>query len=255
MASCRTPAGPPPFDALTEDALRAGRQPQVDPVRPTRIGAFVAEMDFGTAPAVTRSLHETVERGRLGYLTPEAAADMARACAGWLAAPLRLGGAAGVDHAAGRRRRRAAGGHRALHAPGHPGRPPHAGLHAVPDGPGRAGPGADRGADGRAGRPDDLRPRRHRRRRSTRGARLLVHVNPHNPLGRVFDAEEQLALADVVDGRRRAGLLRRDPRAARPPGRRAPPVRLAVPGDRRGTPSRRRRRPRPGTCPASRPRS
>jgi len=26
----------------------------------------------------------------------------------------------------------------------------------------------------------------------------MVHVNPHNPLGRVFDVEEQLALADVV---------------------------------------------------------
>jgi cysteine-S-conjugate beta-lyase len=26
-----------------------------------------------------------------------------------------------------------------------------------------------------------------------------VHVNPHNPLGRVFTAEEQLALADVVE--------------------------------------------------------
>ena len=77
----------------------------------------------------------------------------------------------------------------------------------------------------------DLRPRRHRRRRSTRGARLLVHVNPHNPLGRVFDVEEQLALADVVDGRRRPGLLRRDPRAAGPPRRRAPALRLAVPGD------------------------
>jgi cystathionine beta-lyase len=32
-----------------------------------------------------------------------------------------------------------------------------------------------------------------------RGAGLVVHVNPHNPLGRVFSAEEQLALADVVD--------------------------------------------------------
>jgi cystathionine beta-lyase len=31
------------------------------------------------------------------------------------------------------------------------------------------------------------------------GARLLVHVNPHNPLGRVFTAEEQLALAEVVE--------------------------------------------------------
>jgi cystathionine beta-lyase len=32
-----------------------------------------------------------------------------------------------------------------------------------------------------------------------RGARLLVHVNPHNPTGRVFDVDEQLALADVVE--------------------------------------------------------
>jgi cystathionine beta-lyase len=31
------------------------------------------------------------------------------------------------------------------------------------------------------------------------GGRLLVHVNPHNPLGRVFTAEEQLAVADVVE--------------------------------------------------------
>ena len=31
-----------------------------------------------------------------------------------------------------------------------------------------------------------------------RGAGLFVHVNPHNPLGRVFDVEEQLALAEVV---------------------------------------------------------
>jgi cystathionine beta-lyase len=31
------------------------------------------------------------------------------------------------------------------------------------------------------------------------GAGLVVHVNPHNPLGRVFTAEEQLELAMVVD--------------------------------------------------------
>jgi cystathionine beta-lyase len=31
------------------------------------------------------------------------------------------------------------------------------------------------------------------------GGRLLVHVNPHNPLGRVFTEEEQLALAGVVE--------------------------------------------------------
>lgn len=32
-----------------------------------------------------------------------------------------------------------------------------------------------------------------------RGAGVVVHVNPHNPLGRVFTAEEQLSLTDVVD--------------------------------------------------------
>ena len=31
------------------------------------------------------------------------------------------------------------------------------------------------------------------------GGRLLVHCNPHNPLGRVFTTGEQLALADVVE--------------------------------------------------------
>jgi cystathionine beta-lyase len=31
------------------------------------------------------------------------------------------------------------------------------------------------------------------------GGRLLVHVNPHNPTGRVFTEAEQRALADVVD--------------------------------------------------------
>ena len=79
------PAGPPMFDALTGRALREGRSLKWTRYGPA-IGAFVADMDFGTAPAVTRSLHETVGRGQLGYLTPEAAADMARACAGWQAA-------------------------------------------------------------------------------------------------------------------------------------------------------------------------
>src|SRR5690606_20054006 len=71
------------FDALTERSLRDAGSLKWTRYG-TAIGAFVAEMDFGTAPVVTRSLHRTVERGRLGYLTPEDAADMARACAGWL---------------------------------------------------------------------------------------------------------------------------------------------------------------------------
>ncbi len=71
------------FDALSEDSLRATGSLKWTRYGPA-IGAFVAEMDFGTAPVVTATLHDAVDRGRLGYLTTDAAADMARACAGWL---------------------------------------------------------------------------------------------------------------------------------------------------------------------------
>ena len=69
------------FDALSEDSLRAAGGLKWTRYGPA-IGAFVAEMDFGTAPAVTAALHEAVDRGRLGYLTTEAAEEMARACSG-----------------------------------------------------------------------------------------------------------------------------------------------------------------------------
>jgi cystathionine beta-lyase len=81
--------GPLPFpaetiDALTEDDLRAGRSLKWTRYGPA-IGAFVAEMDFGTAPEVTAALRAAVDGARFGYLTEEAAAEMARACAGWQA--------------------------------------------------------------------------------------------------------------------------------------------------------------------------
>ena len=70
------------FDGLSEDSLRAAGGLKWTRYG-TAIGAFVAEMDFGTAPEVTAALHEAVDRGRLGYLTSEAATDMARACSDW----------------------------------------------------------------------------------------------------------------------------------------------------------------------------
>jgi cystathionine beta-lyase len=192
------PDGPVPasFDALAEDALRGGRS-----LKWTRygsaIGAFVAEMDFGTAPAVTRSLLETVERGQLGYLTPEAAADLGRSCAAWLArrygwdvrpdwiTPL-ADVVAGLQAAIER-----------FTPPGSPvvlPTPAYMPFLTVPGALGREliqVPMVERGGrmsydlDGIAAAFDG-------------GARLFVHVNPHNPLGRVFDIEEQLALAEVV---------------------------------------------------------
>ncbi len=50
---------------------------------PDQIGAFVAEMDFGTAPPVVAALHEAVDAGVLGYLPADLVDRMAAACAGW----------------------------------------------------------------------------------------------------------------------------------------------------------------------------
>jgi cystathionine beta-lyase len=50
---------------------------------PETIGAFVAEMDFGTAPEVTAALHAAVELGAFGYLPDSLSAAMAQAGASW----------------------------------------------------------------------------------------------------------------------------------------------------------------------------
>lgn len=50
---------------------------------PDTIGAFVAEMDFGTAPAVTQALHAAVDLGILGYLPKSISASMSEASASW----------------------------------------------------------------------------------------------------------------------------------------------------------------------------
>ncbi|WP_241037892.1 MalY/PatB family protein [Blastococcus litoris] len=185
------------FDALSEDSLRTAGSLKWTRYG-TAIGAFVAEMDFGTAPAVTAALHEAVDRGRLGYLTTGAAEDMARACAGWQRRRYGwdvppewitpLGDViAGLQATIER-----------FTPPGSPvvlPTPAYMPFLAVPGLLGRElipVPMVER-----EGRPtydlDGLA------RAFAAGGRLLVHVNPHNPLGRVFTVEEQLALADVVE--------------------------------------------------------
>jgi cystathionine beta-lyase len=50
---------------------------------PDKIGAFVAEMDFGTAPPIARAMHEAIDLGLLGYL-PESLDDrMSRSWCRW----------------------------------------------------------------------------------------------------------------------------------------------------------------------------
>jgi cystathionine beta-lyase len=185
------------FDALSEDSLRAAGGLKWTRYGPA-IGAFVAEMDFGTAPAVTAALHDAVDHGRLGYLTTEAATDMARACSAWQRHRY------GWDVPADRITPLAdvvAGLQAAIERftpPGSPvvlPTPAYMPFLAVPGLFGREliqVPMVER--DGRPTYDLDGVARAF-----ARGGRLFVHVNPHNPLGRVFSVAEQLALAEVVE--------------------------------------------------------
>ncbi|MBB3084297.1 MalY/PatB family protein [Geodermatophilus sabuli] len=189
------------FDALTEEALRAAGGLKWTRYG-TAIGAFVAEMDFGTAPEVSRVLHEAVDRGALGYLTAEAASAMARACAGWYRD--RYGWAPPPEWITPLSDV-VAGLQAAIEYFTPPGSavvlptPAYMPFLTVPGLLGRElieVPMVER--DGRATYDLDGIARAF-----AAGGALLVHTNPHNPLGRVFDVEEQLALADVVE---RAGV-------------------------------------------------
>jgi cystathionine beta-lyase len=72
-----------PFDDITREELNRPSSRKWS-LHPHTIGAWVAEMDFGTAPAVTEALHRAVDAGELGYLSPATSRGMAEATAAWL---------------------------------------------------------------------------------------------------------------------------------------------------------------------------
>jgi len=76
---------PSRFDGITRDELSRPSSRKWS-LHPGTIGAWVAEMDYGTAPAVTDALHRAVDLGDLGYLAPETTRRMAEATSAWLAA-------------------------------------------------------------------------------------------------------------------------------------------------------------------------
>src|SRR5690606_35321207 len=73
----------PEFDHLTAHDLRAAGSVKWTKYGGDVIGAFVAEMDFGTAPPVVAALQEAVAAGWFGYLPPDLATALARATAQW----------------------------------------------------------------------------------------------------------------------------------------------------------------------------
>jgi cystathionine beta-lyase len=181
----------------TLERLRAGGSLKWS-LHPDAIGAFVAEADIGTAPAVAAALHAAVDAGRLGYLPEHLVAAMAQAWCGFSRSR------GGWDVPAERVRPlgdvvaglRAAIEH--FSAPGSPvivPTPAYMPFLYVPQTLGREVvqvPMVEREGrlthdlDGIAAAYDA-------------GAGLLLLCNPQNPLGRVFTREELSGLAEVVD--------------------------------------------------------
>lgn len=73
--------------ALELDAIGIDRLRERGSVKwtmfPGTIGAFVAEMDFGTAPAITAALHKAIDDGLFGYMPSAISSAMSEACARW----------------------------------------------------------------------------------------------------------------------------------------------------------------------------
>jgi cysteine-S-conjugate beta-lyase len=73
------------LDAITEEQLRAtGARKWI--LGDGAVGAFIAEMDFGAAPAITEALHREVAAANFGYQTPWRVEDLRAATVGYLAA-------------------------------------------------------------------------------------------------------------------------------------------------------------------------
>jgi cysteine-S-conjugate beta-lyase len=165
---------------------------------PDRIGAFVAETDFGTAPAVTRALHEAVDAAAFGYLPTGMSDAMSAATAQWQrerygwdvpaadihpVADVIAGLQLAIAH---------------YSTPGSPvilPTPAYMPFLSVPATLGREiiqVPLVD--DDGRLALDLDGIDRAF-----AAGGGLLVLCNPYNPVGRVFERDELLALSAVVE--------------------------------------------------------
>ncbi|GAB3321973.1 aminotransferase class I/II-fold pyridoxal phosphate-dependent enzyme [Geodermatophilus aquaeductus] len=165
---------------------------------PDALGAWVAEMDLGTAPAITRALHAAVDRGLFGYLPDWLAGDLAGATAGflrdrhgWAVPPERIrpladvlaGLSAAITH---------------LSRPGSPvvlPTPAYMPFLEVPPALGREVLEVPMARDGDRYVYDlDALDAAFRA-----GGHLLVLCNPHNPIGRVLEPAEMTAVAEVVE--------------------------------------------------------
>jgi cystathionine beta-lyase len=164
---------------------------------PGKVGAFVAEMDFGIAPPITQALHAAVDVGNFGYLPKalsermsEAYAEWSRTRYGWDIPPANVrpladviaGLSAAIEH---------------FSTPGSPiivPTPAYMPFLTVP------------GSLGREIIQVPLVPVNGQLRYDLEaldaafqaGGNLLILCNPHNPIGQVLTRVEMTAIADVV---------------------------------------------------------
>lgn len=193
----RSARHPHPFDSRTRLHLDRPESRKWS-LHPGRIGAWVAEMDFGVAPPVADALHRAVDEENLGYLSPPLAADLGEATAGWMAAeygwsvdPERVHPVSDVMAALGVAVSEYAPAGSPVIVPT-PAYMPFLTYLPTIGHPVIEVPGVD--IDGRwhhdLQRIDES---------FAAGARTLVLCNPHNPTGTVIDRQELEAIADIVD--------------------------------------------------------
>ncbi|MFC4555647.1 MalY/PatB family protein [Georgenia faecalis] len=187
-----------PFDAITVDDLRSAGGTKWTTF-PTAIGAFVAEMDFGIPPQVAAVLRTAADTGALGYLPGADRVATATACAGWLArttgwevSPGRIHLLPDVLSALRLTIRHFTEPGSAVIVP----TPAYMPFLTVPPAAGREVVEVPSLRDDAGRYTLDLAGIDAA---FAAGARLLVLCNPWNPVGRVLDRAELLALAEVVE--------------------------------------------------------
>lgn len=186
------------LDAIAASSLREAGHLKWAMPGTDRLGADVAEMDFGTAPPVTAALHRAVDRSLLGYLPPGPEDEIRAACAawqrdnyGWEVAPGDVRLLPDVVRAI----------HIAIAYFSRPGSPVIVPVPAympfltVPGLLGRRTIPVElvRAGDRYVHDLDALD------RAFVSGGHLLLLCNPHNPVGRVLEVAELLAIAEVVE--------------------------------------------------------
>lgn len=184
------------FDRITHDDLRAAGSMKWTTF-PDTIGAFVAEMDYGLAPAITDAVKNALDLGVTGYLPAKLATDLSEATArwyadsyGWQISPERVHHVPDVIAAFELAIEHFTTPGSAVIVP----TPAYMPFLLVPPMRGRRVievPSIE--VDGRWVMDLDGVAQAFRD-----GGEMLVLCNPHNPLGTVATREELLAIADVV---------------------------------------------------------